>query len=144
MSVLDLYYSASLERARSVKPFLWQIQLDAKNGRDFILEEAREFHYSVKIEFDRMIKMMNRDQKARELYYSFLSEHWGTHLTIRNHHTFTRKLCKELSATRVIQKAFRWYRYNPEEKFCKRIQFRGLCDLYPDINFDEEIQKFYS
>ena len=141
MCGLYLYYSAALEKARSVNPFLWQIQLNTKNGRDFIVEEAREFHYSIKMEFDRMIKMMNRDQKARELYYGFLSENWGAHLTIRNHHTFTQKLCRELSAARVIQRAFRWYRYNPEEKFCKRVQLRGLCDIYPDINFNEEIQK---
>ena len=144
MCGLYLYYSAALENARSVKPFLWQIQLEGKNGREFILEEARKFHHSIKIEFDRMIKMMNRDQKAQELYYGFLSKNWGAHLTIRNHHTFTQNLCRELSATRVIQRAFRWYRYYPGEKFCNRVQLRRLCDVCPDLNFDEEIQKFYN
>ena len=130
--------------AKIMRPFLWEVSQATKHGRDFIEEEAREFHNAQKIEFDRMIKMMNRDQKAQELYYGFLLEHWAKHLAIRNHHTFTQILCRELPAVRVIQRAFRWYRYNPGEKFCKRVQLRGLCDICQDLNFNEEIQKFYS
>ena len=133
--------------AKILRPFLWGINQATKPGRDFIEEEAREFHKAQKMEFDRIIKMMNRDHQAKEFYYGFPAPHlkcFTTLLEIKNHHLFTQILCRELLAARVIQRAFRWYRYNPGEKFCKRIQFRGLCDLYPDINFNEEIQKFYS
>ena len=135
--------------AKILRPFLWGVNQATKHGRNFVEEEAREFHNTQKMEFDKMIKMMNRDQQTKELYYgSRLAELrlkcFTTHLEIRNHHTFTQILCRELPAARVIQRAFRWYRYNPEEKFCKRVQLRGLCDVYPDINFDEEIQKLNS
>ena len=133
--------------AKIFRPFLWGINQATKPGRDFIEEDAREFHNTQKMEFDRMIKMMNRDQQAQEFYYGFPDPHlkcFTTHLEIRNHHTFTQILCRELPAARVIQRAFRRYRYNPGEKFCNRVQLRGLCDVCPDLNFDEEIQKFYS
>ena len=135
--------------AKIFRPFLWGINQATKPGRDFIEKEAREFHNAQKMEFDRMIKMMNRDQNAKELYYGsqfteLRLKCFTTHLEIRNHHTFTQILCRELPAARVIQRAFRWYRYNPKEKFCNRVQLRGLCDVCPDKNFDEEIQKFYS
>ena len=142
-----LVYSA--HTAKILRPFLWEVGRATKPGRDFIEEEAREFHNAQKMEFDRMIKMMNRGQQVKELYYGFRFAElrlscFTTHLEIKNHHTFTQILCRELPAARVIQRAFRWYRYNPEEKFCKRVQLRGLCDVYPDINFDEEIQKLNS
>ena len=70
-----------------------------KNGRDLIEKEARKFHNDLKIEFDRKIKIMNRDQKARELYYGGACEGvgWEYHLCIQRHHAFTQKLCNELS-----------------------------------------------
>jgi hypothetical protein len=128
--------------AKIMRPFLWGVNQATKPGRDFIEEEAREFHNTQKMEFDKMIKMMNRAREiTQELYYGFLSEHWTKHHEIRNHHTFTQILCRELPAARVIQRAFRWYRYYPGEKFCKQVQLRGLCDICPDMDFNEEIQK---
>ena len=119
----------------TLRSFLLQIQLATKIGRKLAQEEAREFYNYQKMEFERMINMMNRVGFC----VSYGDERWTKHFAIRNHHKFTQELCRQNHATRVIQRAFRWYRYNPGERFCNRVQIRKLCDMCPDMNFNEEI-----
>ena len=45
--------------AKILRPFLWGVNQATKLGRDFIEKEAREFHNAQKMEFDRMIKMID-------------------------------------------------------------------------------------
>ena len=129
-----LVYSFNTERR--LKPFLWEIDQATRNGRKHVEDNARKFHDDIRIEFDRMLKMMNNDQKGQELYYGFLSPLWPNHLYIQRHHSFKQILGKELRAARVIQRAFRWYRYYPKEKFCNRVQLRAFCDMFPEANFE--------
>ena len=131
-----LVYSFNTERR--LKPFLWGVDQATKNGRNHVEDDARKFHNDKRIEFDRKIKIMNRDQKAQELYYGggCKGVGWEYHLYIQRHHAFTQILGKELRAVSVIQRAFRWYRYYPKEKFCNRVQLRAFCDIFPEANFE--------
>ena len=74
------------------------LKLWSKKSRDLVEKEARTFHNNLKIEFDRKIKIMNRDQKAQELYYgpAIKGVGWEYHLYIQRHHAFTQKLFSEL------------------------------------------------
>ena len=122
-------YGRSILWFRQKRPYLWQIEQYSIVGRNNSDEKTKDF-----IIFAR--EKASKPQWVTQISSSGVFQIYQAGY-LQKHKKFMKNLFTIINSAKVIQSAYRKYRYNPSYKFCRKVFARRL--LLDGITTEQEI-----